>query len=165
MATSLLKSFIEVVNPVVGQAAKKACDPPGHKTDRKMRSQMAQSLPQANPTSKSVLEIQLTNVDQPNDDAGQETMWDQAVQGENVLEVSGEEIPSLELTDQIAVHKHIPVMEPSSMSVNTSSMSMSTSAQQSQCEMEESGSEHGDMIQDAQLFKIQPWSIKWLINL
>ena len=28
-----------------------------------------------------------------------------AVEGENVLEVSGEEIPSLELADQIAVHR------------------------------------------------------------
>ena len=114
---------------------------------------MGQSLLQADPTSKSVLEIQLTNVDQPDDDAAQGTMWDQVVEGENALEVSGEEIPSLELADQIAVCKHIPVTEPNSLSVNTSSTSMTTSAQQLQCEMEESESEHGDIMQDAQLFQ------------
>ena len=44
-------------------------------------------------------------------------------------------------------------MEPSSMSVDTSSTAMSMSAQQPQCEAEESGSEHGDIIQDVQFFQ------------
>ena len=61
------------------------------------------------------------------------------MEGENVLEVSGEEIPSLELADQIAVYKCVPVTEPSSMSVDTSSTTMSMSTQQPQCEMEEVG--------------------------
>ena len=39
------------------------------------------------------------------------------------------------------------------MSVNTSSMSMATSMQQSQHEMDESELEHGDIVQDAQLFQ------------
>ena len=56
----------------------------------------------------------------------------QAVESEDVLEVSGEEIPSLELADQIAVCRRVPIMEPSSMSVDTSSTAMSTSAQQPQ---------------------------------
>ena len=73
-----------------------------------MRSQVAQPLLQADPTSKLVLESWPTNLNQPDDDADQGTMWDQAVEGENVLEVSREEIPSLELADQIAVCKRIP---------------------------------------------------------
>ena len=105
MAMSLLKSFIEVVNPAVGQAGKKVHDPQGHKIERRMRSQVAQAALQVDPTSKSVLEVQSTKIDQPIDDVGQGAMWVQAVEGENVLEVSGEEIPSLELADQIAVHK------------------------------------------------------------
>ena len=39
------------------------------------------------------------------------------------------------------------------MSVDTSSTAMSTSAQQLQCEAEDSGSEQGDIIQDAQFFQ------------
>ena len=81
------------------------------------------------------------------------TMQGQVVEGENALGGSREEIPSLELADQIAVHKHIPVTEPNSLSVNTSSTSIPTSAQQLQHEMEDSGSEHGDIVQDAQLFQ------------
>ena len=69
---------------------------------------MAQSLQQADPTSKLVLELWSTNVDHLDDDAGQGTMQDQAVEGKHVLEVSGEEIPSLELADQIAVRRHVP---------------------------------------------------------
>ena len=75
------------------------------------------------------------------------------MEGEHVLEVSGEEIPSLELADQIAVCKGIPVMEPSSMSVDTSSTTMSMSTQQLQHELEESWSEHGDIVQDVQFFQ------------
>ena len=82
-------------------------------------------------------------------------MWVQAAESENVLEVSGEEIPSLELADQIAVCRRVPVTEPNSMSVDTSSTSMSTSAPQLQCEAEDSGSEQGDIIQDAQFSKMQ----------
>ena len=98
MATSLLKSFIEVVNPAVGQAGKKALsDPQGHKIERRTRSQVAQAAPQAEPTSKSVLEVWSTS-DSANlvMTCGQGTMQVQAVDSENVLEVSGEEIPSLE---------------------------------------------------------------------
>ena len=105
------------------------------------------------PTSKSVLEVWSTKIDQLGDDVGQGAMQVQAVEGQNVLEVSGEEIPSLELADQIAVHKRVPVTEPSSMSVDTSSMTVSTSVQQLQCEMEDSGSEHGDIVQDEQFFQ------------
>ena len=71
----------------------------------------------------------------------------------NVLEVSGEEIPSLKLADQIAVHRQVPVSEPNSMSVDTSSTAMSISAPQSQCEAEDSGLEQGDIVQDAQFFQ------------
>ena len=105
------------------------------------------------PTSKSVLEVWSTKVYQPGDCVGQGAVRIQAVEGENVLKVSGEEIPSLELADQIAVHKRVPVMELSSMSVDTSSTTMSMSVQQPQHEAEESGLEHGDIVQDAQFFQ------------
>ena len=72
---------------------------------------------------------------------------------ENAVEVSEEEVPSLELADQIAVRRQIHIREPSSMSVDTSSMAMSTSAQQPQRVTEESGSEHGDIIDNAQFFQ------------
>ena len=74
MATSLLKSFIEVVNPAAGQAGKKACDPQGCKIERRTCSQVAQAAPQVDPTSKSVLEVQSTKMDQPSDDVGQGAM-------------------------------------------------------------------------------------------
>ena len=77
----------------------------------------------------------------------------QAVESENVLDVSGEEIPSLELADQIAVCRQVPVMEPSSMSVDTSSTTMSMSMPQSQHEAEDSGTEQGDIVQNAQFFQ------------
>ena len=53
MTTSLLKSFIEAVNPVAGKAGKKAQDPQGCKTERKNPwSQVGQAAPQAEPSSK-----------------------------------------------------------------------------------------------------------------
>ena len=39
---------------------------------------------------------------------------EQVTGSEDVLEVSGEEIPSLELADQIAVHRQIPITDPDS---------------------------------------------------
>ena len=63
MATSLLKSFIEVVNPAAGQAGKKMRDPQGRKAERKMRPQAGQTSPQVEPTSKAVLEVQSAQVD------------------------------------------------------------------------------------------------------
>ena len=152
MATSLLKSFMEAVNPAVGQAAKKACDPQGRKADRRMWPQAAPSVPEADLTSKLALETRTPTVAQP-DDVGQGAMQEQVVEGENVLEISGEEIPSMELADQIAVCRPIPVMEPNSLSVNTSLTSISTSMQQLQCEMEDSEEELGDIVQDAQPFQ------------
>ena len=100
MATSLLKSFIEAVNPAAGQAAKKV-----RKTLKVARlrgecnPQAAQVAPSVEPSSKSVLEVQSSQTDQPGDDVGPGTIRVQAAESENVLEVSGEEIPSLELAD------------------------------------------------------------------
>ena len=149
MATSLLKSFIEVVNPAVVKAGKRARDPPSHKAERKSMPQAGQAVLQAEPSLKQFLrfihhELVLLVM-----------MWVKvpAAEGENVLEVSGEEIPSLELADQIAVCRWIPVTEPNSMSVDTSSTAMSMSMPQSQCEAEDSGLEQGDIVHDAQFFQ------------
>ena len=105
MATSLLKSFIEAVNPVAGKAGKKVQDPQGHKTERRTWLQVSQAVPQAEPSSKSFLEVRSSQIDQPSDDVGQRAVQVQAAEGKNVLEISGEEIPSLELADQIAVRR------------------------------------------------------------
>ena len=117
--------YRSAVNPAVGQAAKKACDPQGCKTDRRMWPQAAPSVTEADLTSKLALETWTITVAKP-DDVGLGAVQEQAVEGESVLEVSGEEIPSMELADQIAVHRSIPVTEPNSLSVNTSSTSIST---------------------------------------
>ena len=58
----------------------------------------------------------------------------------------------MELAGQIAVHRPIPDMEPNSLTVNASSSSISMSAQQPQHDTEDNGLEHGDIVQDAQLF-------------
>ena len=54
------------------------------------------------PTSKATLEGRSSR---PEIVVVPEVMQEQVVEGENVLEVSGEEIPSMELADQIAVHR------------------------------------------------------------
>ena len=102
---------------------------------------------------KSVLEVCSSQTDPSGDDVGPGAVRVQVAESENVLEVSGEEIPSLELADQIAVCRQVPVMEPNSMSVDTSSTTMSMSVLQLQCEAEDNGSEQGDIIQDAQFFQ------------
>ena len=80
-------------------------------------------------------------------------MREWVAEGEDVLEVSGEEFPSLELADQIAIRRQIPITDPDSMSVNTSSEPILVSAQQSQREAEDRELEAGDIIQDAQFFQ------------
>ena len=149
MATSLLKSFIEVVNPPVGKVAKKVCDPQGHKTKRKMWPRAAQDPPSTEPSSKGVLESWSS---QPEKVVDQGAVQEWVEEGEDVLEVSWEEFPSLELVDQIAIHRQIPVTDPDSMLVNTSSEPILASTQQLQWEAEDRESEVGDIIQDAQFF-------------
>ena len=77
---------------------------------------------------------------------------EQLVEGENVLEVSGEEIPSMELADQIAVCRQITVMDPETMD-NTDSDPVPVSTHHLQQDVNDSGSETGDIIQDAQFFQ------------
>ena len=117
-----------------------------------MQSQTAWSVLESIPASKSALEIQSTNIVQSND-VGQEAMQGPAEEGENALEGSREEIPSLELAEQITICRPIPVMEPNLSPVNTSLSSLPASAQQLQHKMEDIGSEHSDIIQDAQFFQ------------
>ena len=100
MATSFLKSFMEAVNPVVGKAAKRACDPQGRKIERRMRSEA--DAPLMRPAMKATLEEQSM---QPEIVVVPPAKQEQLVEGENVLEVSGEEIPSRELADQIAIRR------------------------------------------------------------
>ena len=53
-------------------------------------------------SSKATLERQSTR---PEIVVVPEAVQEQVAEGENVLEVSGEEIPSMELADQIAIHR------------------------------------------------------------
>ena len=126
MATSLFKSFIEAVNPGAGWPGQRASNPWGHKINRRTQSQTAQSVLEPDPASKSALETQSTNVVQSND-VGWGAVQGPAEEGENALGGSGEEIPSLELVEQIAIHRPIPVMEPQSSPDNTSLSSLSAS--------------------------------------
>ena len=82
-----------------------------------------------------------------------EAMQEQVAEGENVLEVSGEKIPSMELADQIAVHRWIPVMDSELSMDNTDSDPVQASAHHLQWEVDDSGSEAGDIVQDAQFFQ------------
>ena len=72
-------------------------------------------------------------------------MQEPLADGENVLEVSGKEIPSMELADQIAIRRWIPVMDPE-MTDNTDPDPVPAS-------INDSGSETGDIVQDAQFFQ------------
>ena len=87
MATSFLKSFMEAVNPVAGKAAKRARDPQGHKIQRRTRSEAATDAPSTEPTTKATLEGQSTR---PEIVVVLQAMQEPLVDGENVLEVSGE---------------------------------------------------------------------------
>ena len=80
-------------------------------------------------------------------------MQEQAAEGENVLEVSGEEIPSMELADQIAIRRQIPVMDSELSTNNTDSDPVQVSAHHLQWEVNDDGSETGDIVQDAQFFE------------
>ena len=117
-----------------------------------MRSQTAWSVPEPDPASKTALETWSINVVQ-SDDVGQGAMQGPAEGGENALGGLGRQSPSLELAEQIAIRRPIPVMEPDSSPDNTSLSSLPASTQQPQHEMEDTGSEHGDIIQDAQFFQ------------
>ena len=81
-----------------------------------------------------------------------EAVQEQVAEGKNVLEVSREEIPSMELADQIAICRQIPVMDPETMD-NTNSDPVSMSTHHLQQDVNDSGSETGDIIQDAQFFQ------------
>ena len=107
MATSFLKSFMEAVNPVVqGKLLKR------HETLKVARLRGGCGLKQLqmprqwNQPPKQALEGRST---WPEIVVVPQAMQEPSVDGENVLEVSGEEIPSMELADHIAVHRRIPV--------------------------------------------------------
>ena len=63
-----------------------------------------------------------------------------------------EEISSMELADQIAIHKQIPDMDPETMD-NTNSDPVPMSMHHLQWEVDDSGSETSDIVQDAQFFQ------------
>ena len=142
MATSFLKSFMEAVNPVVGKAAKKMWDPQGCKTERRTWSEAAPNALLAELTSKEALEGQSI---WPEIIVVPQAMQELLADGENALEVSGEEIPSMELADQIAICRQIPVEDPEDTD-NTDLNPVPTS-------VDDSGSETGDIIWDGQFFQ------------
>ena len=142
MATSFLKSFMEAVNPAVGKAAKKTWDPQGHKTERRMRSEAASNALLAELSSKEALEARSI---QPEIIVVSQAVQEPLVDDENVPEVSGEEIPPMELADQIVVHRWIPVEDPEEMD--------STDLNPVLTSINDGDSEDGDIIQDAKFFQ------------
>ena len=105
MATSFLKSFMEVVNPAAGKAAQKVWDPQGHKTERKMQPEAAPNA-LLELTSKEALEEWLNR---PEIVVVPQTMQESPEDNENVLEISGELAEQMELADQIVVQRQVPV--------------------------------------------------------
>ena len=147
IATSFLKSFIEAVNWAAGKAAKRMWDPQGRKTKRRSWPEAAPDALLMELSSKVILEERSS---WPEIVVVPEAMQEQVAEGENVLEVSGEEVPSLELAEQIAVCRQIPVMDSELSLDNTGSDPIQASMQQ---EVKDSGSEAGDIDQDAQFFQ------------
>ena len=74
-----------------------------------------------------------------------QAMQEPPVDDENVLEVSGEEIPPMELADRIVIRRRIPVEDPEETD-NTDMNPVPTS-------VENSGSEEGDIIHNAKFFQ------------
>ena len=150
MATSFLKSFMEAVNPVVGKAAKRVQDPQGHKTERRMWSEADLDALSMRPTMNATLEERST---WPEIVVVPPAEQEQLVEGENVLEVSGEEIPSRELADQIAIHRQILVMDSELTEGDTNVDPVPASTHHLQWDVDDSGLETGDIIQDAKFFQ------------
>ena len=133
---------MEAVNPAAGKAAKKMQDPQGRKTERRMWSEAAPNALLAELSSKEALEAwstQLEIVVVP------QAMQELPVDDENVLEVSGEEIPPMELTDQIVVCRWIPVEDPEEMD--------STDPNPVPTSIHDGDSKDDDIIQDAKFFQ------------
>ena len=82
-----------------------------------------------------------------------QTMQEPLMEGENVLEVSGEEIPSMELADQIAVRRQIPVTDSELTEGDTNLDPVLASTYHLQWDIDDSGLETGDIIQDAKIFQ------------
>ena len=80
-------------------------------------------------------------------------MQEQVAEDENILEVSGEEIPSMELADQIAIRRWIPVMDSEFSADDTDSDPVQASMRHLPREVNDSGSEAGDIVRDAQFFQ------------
>ena len=99
MATSFLKSFMEAVNEAAGKAVKKPQDPQGRKTERRMQPEAAPNA-LLELTSKEALEERSTR---PEIIVVPQAMQELQVDDEDVLDVSGEEVPPGELAEKIVV--------------------------------------------------------------
>ena len=74
-----------------------------------------------------------------------QAMQELQVDDEDVLEVSGEEVPPMELAEQIVVRRQIPVEDPEEMGSTDPNPVLTT--------IDETGSETGDIVQDAKFFQ------------
>ena len=125
MATSFLKSSLRQSILQRGKLQKRARDPQGRKTGRRTRPEAAPDAPLMESSSNAILEERST---QPEIVVVPEAVQEQVAEGENVLEVSGEKIPSMELADQIAICRQIPVMDSELSMDNTDSDPVQASA-------------------------------------
>ena len=141
MATSFIKSFMEVVNPAAGKAAKRAWDPQDRQTERRMHPE---SAPNAlmELTTKEALEEWSTGLEIV---VVPQTVQEPAADEENILEISGELAERMKLADQIVVRRWIPVEE-FEEEEDADSKPVPTS-------VEDSGSEEGNIIRDAKFFQ------------
>ena len=101
MATSFLKSFMEVVNPAAGKAAQKAHDPQSHKTERKTQPEaeanvlLSEALKEWS-SRPEIIVVPLTVQMPQMDDV-------------NVLEIPAEDVSPEDLLEWIIVQRCIPV--------------------------------------------------------
>ena len=140
MATSFLKSFMEAVNPAAGKAAQKAWDPQGHKTERRTRPEAASNA-LLELASKEALEEWST---WPEIVVVPQVVLEPQADDEDVLDVSGEEVPPGKLPEWIIVHRQIPVDPEETGSTNPDRV-LTT--------IDETGLNTGDIVEDAKFFQ------------
>ena len=140
MATSFLKSFMEVVNPTAGKAAQKARDPQGCKTEMRMHPEAAPNA-LLEMTSKEALEERSS---QSEIVVVPQVMQEPQVGDEDILDVSGEEVPPEELPEWIIVCQRIPVDPEETGSIDPGPV-LTT--------INETGSNTGDIVEDAKFFQ------------
>ena len=136
MATSFLKSFMEVVNPAAGKSAQKAWDPQGRKTERKTQPEAETNVLLSEALEDWSSRPEIIVVPQTEKMLQMDNM--------NVLEIPAEEVSLEDLPEWIIICRHIPV---------ESDEESSTDPDPILTTIDEMGSGTSDIVGDAKLFQ------------